>query len=47
MTELEAKTKDLAGQINGGESYPLVQGVPVNGRLTLIIKCEVSTRFAD
>jgi hypothetical protein len=26
MTELDAKTKDLAGQITGGESYPLVRG---------------------
>lgn len=40
LTELDAKTKDLSDQITGGESYPLVQVMPVNGRLTLIIRCE-------
>ena len=41
LTELEAKTKDLAGQINGGESYPLVKVVRANdGSLGMIIGCE-------
>jgi len=40
LAELEDKTKDLAGHINGGESYPLIRVVQADdGSLAMVVEC--------